>query len=64
MTVDQLTPLLTITVPFVPKVIRLMQAKQPADLLSRTTDLLNSFSDLLNRTADLLNRTGGSSARL
>ena len=44
-------------VPFVPKVIRLMQPKQPADLLNRTTDLLNSFSDLLNRTADLLNRT-------
>ena len=44
-------------VPFVPKVIRLMQPKQPADLLNRTTDLLNSFSDLLNRTADLLYRT-------
>ena len=41
----------------VPFVLRLMQPKQPADLLNRTTDLLNSFSDLLNRTADLLNRT-------
>ena len=43
-------------VPFVPKVIRLMQPKQPADLLNRTVDLLYRTADLLNRTADLLNQ--------